>query len=250
MTIQSETTPFFKALIYGHFGVGKTQFAGTASDCEAMRDVLFVRIEDGTMTVRHKDHIELSRVVKKVADVETIFWRLAQGKADNPIRTVVLDSGTDLVQLCREEVVAKNCAKNPNKDKDQISLRDHGDVNFILTRLFRMFRDLPMHVIITALVTERFNTDDPDEKMKRGPVQCLPAFPPMLGSRVMAYVDHVWSIHRRENGSRFMLTQPKGPWTAKTRNDLFAVAIGTVIENPTLPTIMQLLTEKTSKQND
>lgn len=242
---------FMKVLIYAEFGVGKTRFAGTAADHEEMRDVLFVRVEDGTLTVRGKD-IKSVPMITEVSDMHDVFWALASKKKEfQGIKTVVIDSGTDLVQLCTEEVVRKNCARDSSKDPDRVTIRDWGDVNFILTKLFRMFRDLPMHVIMTALVREVFDTDDPETKLRRGPVMCVPDFPPKLGNRTMAFFDHVWSLHRtptKENPNlRTLMTQPKKPWMAKTRGEAFAEALGPAVQDPTLPQLFELL-KKTSKK--
>jgi len=42
-----------KILVYGPQGAGKTYLAATAQDHPAMRDVLFLSIEGGLMTVAH-----------------------------------------------------------------------------------------------------------------------------------------------------------------------------------------------------
>ena len=46
-----------KILIYGPQGVGKTYLAATAQDHPAMRDVLFLNVEGGLMTIAHRGDI-------------------------------------------------------------------------------------------------------------------------------------------------------------------------------------------------
>lgn len=243
----SDTPYFMKVLIFANFGVGKTRFGGTAMNHPEMRDVLFVTVEDGTLTVKHTG-AKRTPSITSIREMEEVFWSLANKKPGfETIKTVVIDSGTDLVQLCVEEVVRDNCKANKGKDPDRVTIRDWGDVNFILTKLFRMFRDLPMNVIMTALVREQYDTDDPETKLRRGPVMCGPDFPPKLMMRTMAFFDHVWSLHRKSDGTRVLMTQPKHPWVGKTRGERFAEALGPTVENPELPQLFELL-KKTTQQ--
>ena len=241
--IDPQTEPvFMKAIIFAHFGVGKTRLAGTAVDDPDMKDVLLIRAEDGSTTVRNK-HITATHRVSSVSEVSDLFWKLANKHKDyKRFKTVIIDSGTALLQTCVEEVVERNCKKDTKKDPDRVTIRDWGDANFILTRLFRQFFDLPMHVIVTALVREEFNTSDPEDRMARGPVNCMPDFNPKLARRIMAFADFVWSLHIDKDGkTRKLLTQPKGAWCAKTRGEEFAEALPEHVDNPTLPQLYQLL---------
>ena len=232
---------FMKCVVYSHFGVGKTLLAGTAADEPEMRDVLLIRAEDGSTTIRHKN-LKATKLVASVSEVDDLFWKLMNKKKGfETFKTVIIDSGTALLQTCLEEVVEKNCKKDKSKDPDRVSIRDWGDANFILTKLFRHYFDLPMNVIVTALVREDFNTDDPEERARRGPTLCRPDFNPKLANRIQAFADFVWSMHRKSDGTRVLLTQPKGSWTGKTRGEEYAEQLPVEVENPTLPKLYQLL---------
>lgn len=232
---------FMKILVYAHFGVGKTLLAGTAADEPEMSDVLLIRAEDGTTTIKSKN-VTATKLVQSVSEVRDLFWNLANKKKDYArFKTVIIDSGTALLQTCIEEIVEKNCKTNREKDPDRVTIRDWGDANFVLTKLFRQFYDLPMNVIVTALVREEFNTSDPEQRMSRGPVLCMPDFNPKLARRIMAFADFVWSMHIDKKGNRQLLTQQKGPWQAKTRGVEYAEQLPESVENPTLPQLFRLL---------
>jgi hypothetical protein len=254
---------YTKAIIYAPFGAGKTQLCGTAAEHQDMRDVLLMRCEDGKATITHQQ-LKMTPRIASIKEARDLFWDLAnkrkakfknaEGETEeydySKVRTLIIDSGTAMLQTTIEEVVAKNCKDNPGKDPDRVTIRDWGDANFILTKLFRQFFDLPMNVLLTALVREDYNTDDPDARMRRGPVLCRPDFNPKLANRVMAFADFVWWISVKGDGTRILHTQPDGAWVAKTRGDIFAGKLPSKIPNPTLPKIYNLLRSVQPKEKD
>jgi hypothetical protein len=244
----AEQPVYIKALIYGYFGAGKTRLCGTAAEHPEMKDVLLIKCEDGSLTIKHQD-AQATDLIKSVSDLDDVFWSLANKKKGyETFKTVIIDSGTEALTMCVQEVVEKNCETDKSKDPDRVTIRDWGDANFIMTRLFRRFRDLPMHVLVTAQVREEFKTDDPSARLKTGPSICMPDFTPKLATRVMQYMDFVWALSVASDGvTRKLLTRPKGVWRAKTRGEEFANALGDVVENPTMPELFELL-KKTSKQ--
>jgi hypothetical protein len=256
---------YCKAVLYAPFGAGKTRLAGTAAEHPEMRDVLLVRCEDGHATITHQA-CRMTPKIKSIGEMRQLFWDLANKKKAKlstvdgdgnrstedydfkNVRTLIIDSGTALLQTCIEETVEKNCKKDSNKDPDRVTIRDWGDANFIMTKLMRQFFDLPMNVIVTALVREDYNTDDPEERMRRGATLCRPDFNPKLANRIMAFTDFVWWLEVKKNGQRVLHTQPKGAWVAKTRGDVFASKLPAEIGNPDLPTIFNLLQQVQPKK--
>ena len=248
---------YIKALVYALYGVGKTRFAGTAAEHPKMRDLLLVRCEDGHATITHQA-CKMTPKIRSMKEMEKLFWDLSEKRTQTfttvndkgekvterydfaNVRTVIIDSGTALLQTCLEEVVAEKIKKD--KDKEPFpTIRDFGIANFMMTKLLRQFFDLEMNVILTALVREDYNTSDPEDRMRRGPSLCRPDFTPKLANRVMSFADSVWWMEAKQNGDRILHTQPKTPWVAKTRGDVFAKELPDAIKDPDLPNIYNLL---------
>ena len=102
-----------------------------------------------------------------------------------------------------------------------------------LKRIFRLFRDADFHFFVSAL-TRKIEDD------KGNMTEMAPHFTQKLGETLMGYMDFVWFMYVDKDGNRKMLTQPKGPYKAKTRGQEFAEAIGAVVENPTMPELYEL----------
>lgn len=248
--IDLDSTPFWlKLLLYGPYNSGKTHLAGTAEDHEDLSPVLLIRAEEGSFTVRGKGVKSVKRV-KSVKEFDAIFWALVNNKPPyDEIRTVVLDSGTALVQTVVEEVVAKNVRDSKkDKDPDLVSIRDWGQVNFILRKRFRDLYELPKHVIVTALDRLEWKTDDAEERAKQGPSKCIPDFPPKLGRTMMASADFVWSLTVDDSEKRALYTRAhkdskQCSHAGKTRGDAFRKVLPPKVEgeNMSLPRIWNLM---------
>lgn len=230
-------------VIHGKPGAGKTALAGTLQLLENMKDVLFIDVEGGLQSVMHIGGILYETVGvdetgkpnhKTCEDLERIFWSVVnKEKGYETVRTVVLDSGTefqtsDLADIVYAEV--NNASKKNRTSLDELSQRDYGVNSTRMKRIFRMFRDAKLNFIVTALSKE-INNDDGKV------IEILPSFTPKVGEALMGYVDYVWYLYIDNAGSRKLLTQPKGPFRAKTRGFAFAAKIGGVVEDPDLSKI-------------
>jgi len=237
----AETPRYLKAVIYGEFGVGKTQLCGTACDDPDMQDSLLVCVEDGALTLSNAS-VMRTPLITTLAQLDEIHTGLyKRDKQWARFKTVLIDGVSALNQLALRIVVASNCASNPNKDPNFPSQRDYGQTTFIMSRLLHNFFSLPMNVICTGLLRKGFDTDDEQEKLKRGPRICAPDVTPKVRDILCSTADMVWPLQAQESGKRLLLTQRKGPWIAKTRGAQFAKALGPVVEDPTLPKIMAIL---------
>lgn len=248
--VHTPTDVRLKLLVYGHPGVGKTTLASTLSQ---LGKVLFLNVEGGLLSVPPSEDIlavdmqgMTENFVAELPDIIDILY--ARDYEKHPwledVKTIVVDSGSELQSAVIESVVEEAIAKNPKRtDANEVWLEDYGKVSSALSTFFRRLKSLPFNVIITALVRE--------QRTKEGNmlVDVKPDFTAKLAEKVMGYVDHVWYMYRteekQEDGETLLtptiLTQPVGVYQAKTRGHAFSDAIGNRILNPDLNTLYETL---------
>lgn len=232
-------------LVYGPQGAGKTFFAGTAQDHKAMKDVLVLSIEGGLMTLASRGDI-IAETIKSTAQLEEMFWKLTEIEKYPEyanIKTVVIDSITELQTVNLEGIVRESLGKRKDKTQDDVYQEDYGKSTTQLKRLLRYFRDLPLNVIYTALPKTVFS------KSGEVVVSVEPMLTTKLSQSVMGYVDFVWYLYQQEvfdaegkfeRIDRYMLTRDSGVYRAKTRGVKFSEALGGKVRNPNLPGLYDL----------
>ena len=137
--------------------------------------------------------------------------QLAAILEDDPeaLYAVVFDSMTEIHHILRENATAKRVeSSRVVVDPDYVDREDYNRMTTQLRRLIRLYRDLPCHVVFTAL--ER--TEESGE--------IRPAMSPALATDVMGYVDLVarTQMVQGEPVARFT---PTGTINAKDRLNAF-----------------------------
>ncbi len=219
--------PKLKVLIYGRPGVGKTQFGATAQQHPDMKDVLFLNVEGGLLTVAGQGVFAAdvgkgtSGKHNVISDLESVIFAIAGKKPGyESINTIVVDSASEI----------------QTKELEDSGL-DYKTNTTTLKRVFRMLKDLNVNVVFTALANTEYkqNTTEPQS--------VSPGLTPKVGESLMGYVDCVWYYFKDSKGERCLLTNEKGVFRAKTRNAKFQSLIGEVVKNPNLSELYTKLCE-------
>lgn len=236
-------------LVYGDPGSGKTYLAGTAQDSPFMADVHVFNIDGGMMTLAQRGDIHATDV-RSVADLERELHSLAaRDEKYATTRTVVIDNVTELQTLALEGIATAEYSSRKKKDRtytiDRVYLEDYGLAGKQIARVLRGFRDLPVHVIYIAHRKDRMR---PGTNVLE---ESKPNLTEKLSTSVMGYMDFVWYLYTadeqvpegegfRTETRRYMLTQPMNNYAAKTRGSEFAEAIGPVVRDPNLASLMEV----------
>lgn len=206
-------TPHINVLIYGRSGVGKTTLAGSADAVPEMRKVLFVDVEAGTLALRKTDYnVDVIRITAW-EQIDELYATLLAGSHE--YNTIIFDSLTELQELNMLYVMAKmkEDPENLERDADIPGWTEWNKSGKHVKQLIRLFRNLPMNVIFTALMKE-------DKDGKTGIVMKLPDLPGKLAHRVAALFDIVlyYTVVESEDGQQRILASQSGTNTvAKNR---------------------------------
>lgn len=218
-------------LIYGEAGVGKTWLAGSASRVPSMRNVLYVDAEAGKATLREHPDVEILPAKNWKAYID-IYNALKAG--GHSYRTVVLDSLSEILEQCKDQVMVEMKAdpENETRDEDIPSIREWGKLQVRLLRLIRLYRDLPMNVIFIAHA-ERV-------QLKGGKHKWMPLLNGKAQMKVPTIPDIVFFMYNQEvdgEQRRLMLTGQTDIAVAKVRGATMPQIIG-ADETVTMETIL------------
>ena len=235
----SAAAQYLKVLVYGRPGVGKTYFAGTAEDDPRTAPVLFADVEGGVLTISHRgEALDVFRINDFGDDLEALFGFLSSGQHE--YKSVVIDSLTELQKASMRGIMRKAIQTQPGRDPDSPMLQEWGKNLEQVRRVVRAFRDLPIHVIMTALEVE--SKDD-----RTGEVTVSPSLSGKLASEVSGFFDIVGRLHtvaassrdaegnRQVTVTRRLLVSSTTKFIAKDRSG----RLGIEVENPTIPMLLE-----------
>lgn len=203
---------FIKALFYGPPGGGKTTLGGSAALCVK---TLIISAESGLLSLQNLkdasgnipdiDYVQ----IKNMADMEAAYHFLKNEKHE--YKAVVIDSLTEIQRVAKDAIMEEAKVQT-------MEIRSWGQLASKLERLVRSFRDLPMHLIITAL-------EDAETDKLTGEVKVWPALQGSVQKQLPAYFDLVAYAFSRETGEgaerrtvHGLLTQNSGKYVAKDRS--------------------------------
>lgn len=202
-----EVETHLNALYYGEPGTGKTTAAlGMAK----YGKVLLIDAEGGAqpkaLAARGVDISNVEIWPPSPSDLsfdslEALYVDLMNALEEDPdaYYGLVIDSFTELARrlLDKQLDVAREKAERLGKNREafQIDLADHGVVSSQMRTLLRRFRDLNLHLVLTAL--ERRDVDENTAEVNYGP-----ALGPAIANDTMGLVDLVVYFNIEEIGGR------------------------------------------------
>lgn len=216
-------TDYVNMLMYGKEGSGKTTAAARMSN---LGRVLVINAEGGLKRgalAKHGVKTENIAVYPQAGQpltfdgLEQVYAQLRDDLANDPTSWagVVLDSATEIYQVILEEVGGRRIERMINQgqqpDRWFTDIADYGTMSKQFRFLVRRLRDLPCHLVITAL--ERRDVDEDTGRVAYGP-----AVSPALATDMMGYVDLVLVAKQAEDDKPFRaLTSTQGKYRAKDR---------------------------------
>lgn len=232
-------------LIFGEPGSGKTTLACSAADHPKMSKVLVVDVDGGMLSVAGRGDIYRETIDGVVANpkhptgesLEELLYKFASGDPEYAdFKTLVIDTATELQQFNLQEVADKAMKVKKRDNPDQLQMQDYGVSTKQLARIFRGFRDLPINVVWICHTKARY----PQGQENAEPEALMPSLTNKLAEALLGFVDFAWYLGvDPATGTRKMITCPHGIIKAKSRGPRFLEAVGTVVDDPTLPDLFE-----------
>lgn len=164
-----------KCLVYGPSGAGKTVFVGSANEDERTAPLLHLDFEGGAYSLEGSG-IETRRITSW-EQFNEVYEELASG--EHHFKSVALDSASEIHTFALLKILEKEKSTNP----DKLEIQHYGIGVIQMRKLLRRFRDLPLHVFITALT--RTDTEPREGLVKK------PSFTGAFADEVLAMLDIV-----------------------------------------------------------
>ena len=144
---------YVNIMVYADSGVGKTVFCGSDED------VLFIAPEDnGTLSAKRFGSSAKKWKINRWSDiVEAYEWLYSLDTI--PFNWVVLDSLTEMQEMCMRQILDEAYEMNPGRDPDVPQLQDWQPYFERFRRLVKGFNALHVNVLYTALQKEEENED-------------------------------------------------------------------------------------------
>ena len=261
---------WFKLIVYGKHGAGKTELAASAIDVPQMNDVLYIDAESGKETIydnpriENWDKIDRIRVTnyKQVAHIQEhlkahcrardtdnipVLKKLQSAVSGVPYdeiadedvkryKTIVLDSLTEVEVYCTYGILGIDTDKIISEDIDVAGWPEFRKNNEMVKLLVRAYRDLPLNVIFVC--SEQWTQDE----HKR--FHYTPAMTGKLSAQIQGFVDMVGYLttgvpQEGKEVPRRMFVQPVATgakFDAKNRRSVFG---GSWFDEPTMAMIMK-----------
>jgi hypothetical protein len=220
-----DSIDYLNALFYGREGSTKTTSAARMAN---LGRTLFINAEGGLkVKALRRQGVDTDNLMvwprpgtnAKIThrNLDKLYRNVKADLAKDPESWVciVFDSITEVYQAVLDDVqqarVRKIKDKGGDPDEYFVDIADYGTMSKMVRDLLRKFRDLPCHVIFTAL--ERRDVDQQTKKAQYGP-----AITPALQADILGYPDLVLMFKAPDEvGPARALTRSNSQYRAKDR---------------------------------
>lgn len=237
-TTVSEIVFNYNFLVFGDYGIGKTTLAGSSIEVDDLSPVLFLDIEGGALAIKSRyPDVHVLRITEP-GELKRIYQDLRKqaAKGELKYKTIIVDSVTELHKLELRYImldVMENDDKG-NRDEDVPGMQEYLKATERIRRVCRRFRDLPVSVIFTALLTE-----EQDDKKNRTYKKI--ALTRKLSTEIGGFFDVVLYMYMKENEgkqTRLLLSTRTEEIAAKDRTD----TLPNILIEPNMEKIFQYIT--------
>jgi len=243
----SEVVHWINALIYGEPGVGKTYLCGTAEDHPDTTPVLYLDIDGGVTTLRHRSslHVKAVRSIEKIKRgdeqilginevYEMLFQSIDKDTGKMPYKTVVIDRLDELADIDMRYIMRDAFNRSPEKvDIDVPSPREWGINRSHIRKLVRAFKDLPCHCLFVAGVTV-FQEEGQ-------PTKYSPGFAGKLRTELPGFVDIVGYYYNEVNSQGEVARKIQFQGTRRVQAKDRTGSLGMELVDPTIPMMWSLI---------
>ena len=231
---------FLKILVFGESGAGKTTFVGTAQDSPLTSPAFMLDIEGGSTVLNDKPDIDVKQSRKMIGEDSKPGEESVQEIADilhkNPkyYKFFALDSLTELREIDMQEVMLQQFNKKPDTTDIYVpSPREWGKSGSRVKEVLRYLKDLPCHVVVTTLLSEK-----KDERT--GIIKMEPMLPGQLQGQVPGFFDIVGFLKATtKNGATIRTMQFKKTERVMAKDR--TKALPDILEEPTIPEIWDII---------
>lgn len=149
---------FYKVLLYGTSGSGKTVLAST------FPKPLFIDMEGGMASIADKKPLRYPKdpkqVVSTLKELRKAYevCKAALDAGDAPFETIVLDSVSEMQELVMLDVLGTFQANRIYDD--QPTQTDYGKANRDTIKIIRSFLRLPAHIVFTNVIAPKEYEED------------------------------------------------------------------------------------------